>query len=351
MRRTIVWTTVILILTSCSRDGHNTLSWEQSRQAAVTVLASPTGLGDNGFNDAMIEGVFAFAQKSGVRLRLLLPHDTVEAVSMYDQWLLDNISQDSTVLILGNSWYINAVRHNTPRLSGKGSRVLLLESNDTVQGVSTVSINRYGVSWLAGAMTSNFDALILAAAPRYEVIDESIKGFIDGRKAHPGSHNGKECTTRTTILTQDESGFSMPDSAYRFMARRSMEYDTYDEFIFPLLRGAQTGVTRYLNDNALTNALMVGMEVNMSGMSSRIPFSIVIHIGGIVNECLLEWQAGIEWPQTIRFGLEEGMADVEIAPHFRKHICVYDDRYDQSDTFSRLYEQYLDEAVRAERDK
>ncbi len=351
MRQKIIWAAVILILASCSHDGPDRLSWEQSRQATVTVLASPAGLGDNGFNDAMIEGVFAFAQESGVKLRLLLPNDTTQAISMYDQWLLDNKSQDSTVLILGNTWYINAVQRNTPALSGKGSRILLLESNDTLQGVSTISINRYGVSWLAGAMTSNFDALILAAAPQYTVIDESIKGFHDGRNAHPGSHCGKSCTTRTIILTPDESGFCMPDSAYRFLVRRAMGYDTYDEFIFPLLRGAQTGVTRYLNDNALTSALMVGMEVNMSGMSSRIPFSVVIHIGSVVNECLMEWQAGIEWPQTRRLGLEEGMADVEIAPHFRKHICVWDDRYDQADTFSRLYEQYLDEAIRAEREQ
>lgn len=351
MRQKIIWAAVILILASCSHDGPDRLSWEQSRQATVTVLASPAGLGDNGFNDAMIEGVFAFAQESGVKLRLLLPNDTTQAISMYDQWLLDNKSQDSTVLILGNTWYINAVQRNTPALSGKGSRILLLESNDTLQGVSTISINRYGVSWLAGAMTSNFDALILAAAPRYEVIDESIKGFIDGRKAHPGSHNGKECTTSINILTHDEAGFSMPDSAYRFMVRRAMEYEAYDEFIFPLLRGAQTGVIRYLNDNALTSALMVGMEVNMSGMSSRIPFSVVIHIGRVVNECLTEWLSGIEWPQTRCMGLEDGMADVEIAPHFRKHICVWDDRYDQADTFSRLYEQYLDEAIRAEREQ
>lgn len=351
MRQTIIWATVILILASCSRDSNEKLSWEQSRQASVTILASPNGLGDNGFNDAMIEGIFAFAQKSGVRLKFLQPHDTLDAVSMYDQWLMDNISQDSSILILGNSWYINAARRNTPRLSGKGSRVLLLESNDTVSGVSTVSVNRYGVSYLAGAMTSAFDALILTAAPQYSVIDESIKGFHDGRNAHPGSHCGKACTTRTIILTPDESGFSMPDSAYRFLVRRAMEYDTYDEFIFPLLRGAQTGVTRYLNDNALTNALMVGMEINMSGMSSRIPFSVVIHIGRVVYECLTEWRSGIEWPQTRCMGLEDGMADVEIAPHFRKHICVWDDRYEQADTFSRLYEQYYDEAKRAERDK
>lgn len=351
MRRTIIWATVILILASCSHDGLERLSWEQSRQATVTVLVTPYGLGDNNYNDAMIEGIFAFARNSGVRLKLLQPQGTLDAISMYDQWIQDNRTQDSAVLILGNSWYVNAVREKTPQLSGKGSRVLLLESDDTIQGVSTVSVKRYGASYLAGAMTSGFDALILTASPQYPVIDETVKGFTDGRKAHPGRHDGRDCITRMSILTQDESGFNMPDSAYRYLARQSKVYGASDEFIFPLLRGSQTGVIRYLNDNPLTKQLMVGVEVNMSGQSSRIPFSVVIHIGRVAYSCLMEWHSGIEWPQARRFGLEDGMADVEVAPHFRKHICVWDERYDQADTFSRLYEQYFDEAMRAERDK
>ena len=116
-------------------------------------MATPNGLGDNGYNDAAAEGVFAFAGETGTRLRLLLPKDEAEAERMYHQWLADNAAQDSAVLILGSSVYETIARSNRATLSGKGSRVLLFESDAEIDGVSTVIISRYGVSWLAGAMS------------------------------------------------------------------------------------------------------------------------------------------------------------------------------------------------------
>ena len=46
--------------------------------STVTLRATPNGRGDNGYNDAASEGVFAFAAETGTRLRLLLPKDETE---------------------------------------------------------------------------------------------------------------------------------------------------------------------------------------------------------------------------------------------------------------------------------
>jgi len=111
----------VLALSACSSDDDDATGREEglARLATVTLMATPNGLGDNGYNDAAAEGVFAFASETGTRLRLLLPKDEAEAQTMYRQWLADNAAQDSAVLILGSSVYETIARSNAQRSRAK----------------------------------------------------------------------------------------------------------------------------------------------------------------------------------------------------------------------------------------
>jgi len=339
----------VLALSACSSDDDPTGQNERVvRQATVTLMATPNGLGDNGYNDAAAEGIFAFANEMGTRLRLLLPKDEAEAETMYRHWLTENAAQDSAVLILGNLTYESLARGNGVALSGKGSRILLYESDAVIDGVSTVMVSHYGVSWLAGAMSQSFDALLLAASKSAPALEESIAGFQEARAAYAGEYGGLACRTTVHYLADGDAGFAMPDSAYHYIALRADKAFNYDEMIFPLLGGSEVGVLRYLNDNEFTTALMVGMDVDQAGLSSRIPFSVVIRIGDVLKQYLADWLAGRDWPARQRLGMKDGAADIVVTPNFAYHLEVSDDRYSKPDTFQRLYNQYKDEAIRKE---
>lgn len=343
----------VLAMSACSSDDDGPTGRDEgpARLATVTLMATPNGLGDNGYNDAASEGVFAFAAETGTRLRLLLPKDETEAEQMYRQWLAENVAQDSAVLILGSSVYEDMAKsiHNSQFIMhNSGSRVLLFESDAEIEGVSTVIVSHYGVSFLAGAMSQGFDALILAACKGVPALEEAIAGFQDARQLYAGEYLDMPCKTELHYLVDGEAGFAMPDSAYRYMARRAASVSSYDEMIFPLLGGSEAGVLRYLNDNELTSALMVGMDVDQTGLSSRIPFSVVIRIGDIIKQYLNDWLAGREWPKHLRFGLKDGAADIVITPRFTDHLELSDNRYSYPGTFQRLYDQYKEEAMRKE---
>lgn len=346
----------VLALSACSSDDDGTGRDERpARLATVTLMTTPNGLGDNGYNDAAAEGVFAFAGETGTRLRLLLPKDETEAEQMYRQWLTDNAAQDSAVLILGSSVYEDMARRTSEKereklkdLQERGGRVLLFESDAEIDGVSSVIISRYGVSWLAGAMSQGFDALVLTATPGITLLEESVAGFQEARAVYGGEFEDRPCRTTVHYLAEGASGFAMPDSAYRYITRRADKVLNYDEMIFPLLGGSEAGVLRYLNDNEFTTALMVGMDVDQTGLSSRIPFSVVIRIGDVLKQYLADWLAGREWPAHQRLGMKDGAADIVITPRFMQHLTIWDDRYGDPDTFQRLYEKYKDEAIRKE---
>lgn len=338
----------LLLFVACRKDDDN-VQLEDVRQATVTYLATPNGLGDNGYNDEAAEGIFAFAKETGTRLRLMLPENEAEAEQMYRQWLTDNAENDSAVLILGSSSYEQMVKGVSSfkfrDSEKKGTRILLFESNAEIDGVSTVMVSHYGVSYLAGAMSQRFDALILAAAKGVPTLEESIAGFQDARSKYAGEYLGFPCQTTLHYLADGEEGFAMPNSAYRYITERSDNAFDYNEMIYPLIGGSITGVIRSLNDNDFTTALMIGMDVDMTGRSARIPFSVVIRIGDVVKRYLNDWIAGREWPKHQRFGMREGATDIVITPHFLQNLDLWDERYREPDTFQKLYEQYKEEAM------
>ena len=313
-------------------------------RANVSLLITPNGLGDNGYDDDAAKGVFAFMEESGVPVHLMMPEDIADGEGMYLQWLSENATRDSSVLIVGSPAYIDVLKRTPPKLSGRGSRVMLFESDEQIEGVSTVMINRYGVSYLAGAMSNEFDAFILAAAPGYTTLEDAIAGFKYG---HQSIGDGSRTVT-LQYLADGEDGFAMPDSAYRTMCRRAEQYWYYDEMIFPLLGGSEAGVIKYLNSDDLNPALLIGMDVEQTGQSQRIPFSVVIRIGEVINMNLVNWIKGQEWPSTQKYGLADGLADIVITPNFSEHINIWDERYEDDDAFLRLYNTYYESAIRIE---
>ena len=349
MKRYLYTLLGLLLFTACSNDEE--LELDSTGLATVTYLTTPNGLGDNSYNDEAAEGIFAFAFETGTRLRLLQPNNDTEAEQMYSQWLAENADADSAVLIIGSSVYEQMARRvstlhqaELADIHQRGGRVLLFETEAAIDGITTIDVSRYGASYLCGAMSGAFDALILSAVKGNPLLEESIKGFLDGYNAH----HSEGTRVEVHYLSDNETGFAMPDSAYRFISRRDETIGNWDEMIFPLLGGSETGVLRYLNDEEFTMALMIGMDTDLTGMSTRIPFSMVIRIGDVLHRYLNDWREGHEWPTRQRLGMKDGAADIVITPQFNQHLNIWDDRYNDPDTFQRLYEQYKEEAMREE---
>ena len=334
-------------LASCCNDAP--VQVKELRNASVTLLVAPYGLGDNGYNDCTADGVFAFAERHGTAVHLLLPDTAEEAARLYAQYLADNENKDSSIIILGASSYEHIAKQTPMTLKGKGSRVLLVDGNsdELPDGVFSFIIDRYGVSYLAGAMSADFDALIFAAAPEYTTLESAIKGFVDGHTTYREVGRVSE----VIYLADGEEGFAMPDSAYRVIARRMHQSWIYDEMIFPLLGGSGSGVLRCINDEEFSMALVVGMDVNQTGRCSRVPFSIVIRVGDVICQYLKEWLEGEEWPHRHVLGLAEEAANIIITPNFVDGLDIWDERYENPEIFKIRYETYYEEALKKESDE
>lgn len=335
---------LFFFLSACTDDER--VEYPLQRQSSITLLVSVNALGDNGYNDCAVEGIFSFAAQTGTPMRLLQPNDEMEAERMYRQWLADNETADSSVLVVGSSAYEKMISEIPTNLKGKGSRVLLFESgvDDLPDRVSSLMIDRYGVSYLAGAMSGEFDALVMAAVQGYPELETAIRGFCDGHAAH--------CTDGYSVevmyLADDERGFAMPDSAYRAAASYDNIGNGQGIMVFPLLGGSEMGVLRYMNDYEFMPSLLIGMDVDQTGQSNRIPFSMVIRIGDVVKRYLDDWANGLDWPKSRTWGMKDGATDIALTPNFFDRLDVWDWRYEEPDAFRTLYERYRNDAIEKE---
>ena len=121
--------------------------------------------------------------------------------------------------------------------------------------------------------------------------------------------------------------------------------------VFPLLGGSGIGALRCMNDNETNLGLIIGMDVDQSAMSSRLPFSMIIKTGEIVHRYLDEWLQGKEWPKHRTLGMSEGGTEVMLHPSFYQRKILTLGYYADPETFVKRYNEYWDEAVRKEEER
>ncbi len=329
---------MVLCCVSCNKE--DDVMSDMQNISNITYLPSINGLGDNGYNDNAISGIFSFSDKNHIKIQLLQPSNKEEAEQLYQEWLNNNAHKDSSLIILGSSDYEEMVCKHPTNITGKGTKVLLFESRNpnTPEGVHTLFINRYGCSYLAGAISADRDAKILAATDKDPVIKSAINGFCDGFNAH----NQDQHTILLKYLVHGEDGFIMPEAVYQEMKNMYDANDFSSDIIFPLLGFSGTSIIRYANENTFFTPWIIGMDINQKGLSINIPFSMVVRIGDILEKTLEDWRNGKEWSKTILKGLKDNAIDLEFTPNFYENVNIIAGVLID---YEELYHTYYNEAL------
>ncbi len=332
---------LLLALVACSNsESVFDVGEKRSGMANITLMASINGIGDNSYNDQILAGLFRFYEDRGVPFRLVQPESMEEADSLAHAWLKENADTDSSMLILASSEYVGVAQKLDVRFKGTGNKVLLFEADSVglPQNVYSFSIDRYGASYLTGAILGDYPCMILAAAPGFATLETSINGFRKGYDAHKTIEDtlGVDYLSYTE---NDETTFNNIEFAY--MATFSILNFTLDadrpSAIFPLLGGAIKGARRAMIDYSRLGHFMIGMDVDQSGVLPTVPFTLTIAIKDIVVRYLEEWITGKEWPRFRSLGLGDGATAI-----------VFNKNFGDTKNFETRHDEYYDEAVREE---
>ena len=335
LRISIVLICISAALSSCSSSEDKAVD---AKEARLTVITSISGLGDMGYNDQILSGTMHFYEANDVSMNLIRPNDTEEVRQVLQKWQTETKNYEKSLLVLTGSEYENVLAESNVQLEDNQQILIFETQNQNLpERVSSFYINRYGASYLAGCMAKEHEAAtIIAAMPGSPTLEAAIAGFSDAYHTH------SQQEAEVIYLADDESGFNMADKAYQTMG------DIYNAFVFPLAGGSNIGIYKYSRETSLYLPLVVGMDADQSMQSSRIPFSMVIHIDQVVEQYLTDWLNGIPLEKHQTFGLESGIIDITLSPVFYQNMEIWEDYYEDDNYWENAYQNYKAEAIRKE---
>ncbi len=350
------WRLLLLCLVGCWL-GVSACSDDEDTVAArptLTYVTAVSGLGDNGYNDLIMQGVMTFATAHPeVAVSVRTPVSAEDARQVVEAWRAETASgvdQNNHLLLLGDTDYAPLLSSLSAPL-GAHQRALLVEGDSAavpIAGVSTLWIRRYGAAYLVGCLAREAEAAyVLAAYAGDTVADDAVQGFCDGY------HDTSGRTAEVHYLADDDSGYAQADKAYRWLSdlgdSRGDNVCDLDAFIFPVAGGSNNGLYKYTRDVEITLFLLCGMDVDASEYSTRIPCSMVLHMDRVVNRLLTEWADSGTLPAHTELGLSNPEAiEVVASQTFFDRLALFMDYYIDPDYWTEGIARYYSLALAKE---
>ena len=303
---------VSLLIGGCS-DGEDESREDNpyaSKQAIV--LFSPGGIGDMGYNDQILRGIQQVKEEKDFMLLFSSPSSLEEARRIFGDWLEMDTGGIDCLFVLGGNEYEDMARELLGGGKYPGKKVLLFETLDPEIPAYTFSISMYGACYLAGCAAVPFaagKAAVMRGNSNDATVARAAGGFVKGYTDHGGG------TADVYSLADDWTGYAMPDSAYRAVARLAGEYG----YLFPLAGGSNLGMFRYAREYP-DDFYMAGMDVDQSGYSSRITCSVVKNIDRLIGYYLDLWLEDETIPRNEVYGLESGYIDIVVSPGYEETL-------------------------------
>ena len=329
------------VLSACTKDGNTvyvTDEVEKDSLPMVYFVSREGSLGDLGYVDAIYRGVVRGCNSIGAHYTLMeIPSDTALvdfAVALFMESI--KYSENKTLAVFAND-ALEPVFHRYESVlanMGDKAQALLVETQDTLLPINTVSFRQYGVCYQAGRVAvrsfeREFSRVVIANANRTnEGIKEMREGFTAGIEDGIDPDDPFGDKPISNIYFSDKSGgFDVPDSAYQ-VAVRDLADD--DVLLFPLCGGTMQGFLRYSRD--ANNFLILGVDTDMQEYSKALPFSVVKNVDKFVEDWIVKWGNGEENPKHQILGFDSGYTKIVVSNRYNEWLpqTDVDDLYEVS---------------------
>lgn len=255
----------------------------------IVAIANLGGAGDNGYNDVIMNGFenIYVNKDNATEMYIHIPKTKKEAQYIAEKWTRNKQDDIPTLVILGASDYSDIALDiiSDKSIKTTTSSILLYEVDEMPASANSVNcytflISMYGPSYKAGKYVAEkgLKAPLIWLAYNDPQLRYAASGFRDGYFEATGNE------TEIAYLSNDWTGYSMPDSAYRAMPEMSKKYD----FLYPVMGGSNMGIFRYLREYE-EGPYVAGMDVDQSQYSSKVIGNMIKHIDVVIENYVRDW--------------------------------------------------------------
>ena len=282
-----------LLLTACQKEEKTDESINDDRNV-VTVLLSPNGLGDRGYNDNIYEGVCrlkeTYADSDNVVIIIQTPHSDEEAISVIESWMNEKTTHRRLLIVGGSDMTDWFDTHDNwgPR---DNAEILLLDSPVRREGTYGRYISQYGACYMAGIASHCFlieKAAVVRANPYDKNVQEAMTAFMEGFRYKGGVIGDDDVYT---LADSPYAGYDMADSLHRMCYPIS---EKGYQFIFPICGGSAQGLYSFLRGrhHALTYIYTCGIDADQQDYSFNVAFSVVKLYDYLIEDFVSQWIIG-----------------------------------------------------------
>lgn len=328
------WNFLFLIVFLCAACSNDSDTEElSSDKFHVDILFSTSGLGDSGYNDAILYGIQQASKKYNFKLNFHQPKTVEAGWKFYQEWQDETDDGIKRLFIFASSDYENKLREHIP-MKKENMDVLFFESERPIENIASFRLNMYGASYYVGKLAGRIvnSAASLMANPYDALITESEKGF----RAGFTSENDNEYEVFYLAKANNE-GYNLPDKAYR------VSYDIFQKhtFVWPLAGGSNSGVFRYTREYP-KSIFTAGVDSDMSSFSNSIICSLVKRMDLVLENYLHSWINGEQLPEFVVYGLDTDYIQVNISANYQESLSelAYDLKEEAIDK-EKQYEENL----------
>lgn len=309
------WNFLIIIAFLCVACSNDSDTEElSSDKYNVDILFSTSGLGDSGYNDAILYGIQQASKKYNFKLNFHQPKTVEAGWKCYQEWQNETDDDVKRLFIFASSDYEKKLREHIPAKK-ENMDVLFFESECPIENIASFRLNMYGASYYVGKLASRFlnSAATLMANPYDALITESEKGF----RAGFTSENNNEYDV-FYLANANNEGYNLPDSAYR------ISYDMFQRytFVWPLAGGSNSGVFRYTREYT-KSIFTAGVDSDMSSFSNCIICSLVKRMDLVLEDYLHNWIKGEKFPEFVVYGLDTDYIQVDISANYQESLSDF----------------------------
>ena len=329
-----------IIIMSCK---HNTdtgeeLSASSDTQYIVVAFYRPDGMGDRSWSDTFCLGLHTISESRKDMLSVdICPQnmdETMNYIEGYMDWGTEVCKNYKLLFLFADECYLPIVENLMKEdniLSKKQVSALVFCPQKSLS-VCTVSVPLYGASYLAGLAAKKIvdEPKVFSIVERQDRQDvrDCLNGFTEGLgkqwdgtiqeiDLYSESMEIKESDFFVTTFVTDSEDQLETDPELAYVIASLINGYAFSNICIPLCYGDTYGILHYNRDFSKFSFYTVGMDVDMSNFSDKVPFSIVRHVDKVVGECINQWINGKEFELRQVFGLEKGYTELIISKKFQ----------------------------------